>query len=88
MAHATAVHAKMNTMAAIRLNMVVCAPILSAATPNLPGPVVIVKYFALKSTSARLTLLGNQGAAAFLGMHCKRVACMGATCRTPTGLLQ
>ena len=33
MAHATAVHPKINAIAAIRLNMVVCAPTLSAATP-------------------------------------------------------
>src|SRR5205823_10017061 len=33
MAHATAVHPKMKTIAAIRLNMVVCVPSLSAATP-------------------------------------------------------
>jgi len=40
----------MKTIAAIRLNMVVCAPALSVATTNLPHPVGIVKYFALQST--------------------------------------
>src|SRR5467141_3334222 len=52
MAHATAVHPKMNAIAAIRLNMVVYAPTLSAANPNLPCPVGIVKYFSLQSVDA------------------------------------
>src|SRR6267154_6524370 len=56
MAHATAVHPKMNAIAAIRLNMVVYAPTLSAATANLPCSVGIVKYFSLQSVDACLDL--------------------------------
>src|SRR5437016_5103648 len=62
MAHPTAVHPKMNAIAAIRLNMVVCAPTLSAATGNLPRPVGIVKYFSLQSNAClNLTCLCRGG---------------------------
>src|SRR5260370_30971294 len=50
MAHPTAVQLKMKAIAAIRLNMVVCVSTLSAATPNVPHPIGIVKYFSLQST--------------------------------------
>ena len=45
MAHATAVHAKIAMIAAIRLNMEGCFSTLSAAPPTLSPSVGIVKYF-------------------------------------------